>query len=120
MLILKQNREIYLFDRADDGLPGSRGCGHCSVNVPISRVTAVGREPWCTACVSLSPAPSLHSEQNGYTHGNGPVVRACVGACTHVGEHSALCSSKARLKCLYGAVKGGIFRVEGSSRLSTQ
>lgn len=57
--------------------------GHCSVNVPISvsRVTAVGREPWCTPCVSLSPAPSPRSEQNGYTHGNGPVVRARVCAC---------------------------------------
>lgn len=64
--------------------------GHCSVNVPISvsRVTAVGREPWCTPCVSLSPAPSPRSEQNGYTHGNGPVVRVCVSAyvCASIGH----------------------------------
>lgn len=81
--------------------------GHCSVNGPISvsRVTAVGREPWCTPCVSLSPAPSPRSEQNGYTRGNGPVVRA--RACAR--------SSKAHLKWLYGAAKGGIFRVEGGS-----
>lgn len=64
--------------------------------------------------VSLSPAPSPRSEQNGYTHGNGPVVRA------RVCVRSALRSSKAHLKCLYGAAKGGIFRVEGGSRLPTQ
>lgn len=92
--------------------------GHCSVNVPISvsRVAAVGRGPWCTPCVSLSPAPSPRSEQNGYTHGNGPVVRARA----RERERSAVRGSKAHLKCLYGAAKGGIFRVEGRSRFSTQ
>lgn len=42
----------------------------------------------------------------------GPVVRARARAC----ERAALRSSEAHLKRLYGAAKGGIFRVEGGSK----